>query len=247
MRYMLAQLPLVGVVIGCCLWVWARFCVWLSFGPVLTAAGLTLLPVVLSGAIHMDGFCDTADALASHGDMEKKRAILKDSHTGAFAVIYTAAYLLANFAVIYEAVASAASAGAGGSAIIRFANDAQPFVFSQTVWMLALIQVLSRAIGGFAGTVFPKSSSNGLLAAFHDAAKKGSAVALIIWMVVCICLAGIPLAAAFALAAVLCLVFLYRMAKKNFGGMSGDLAGFIITISQLVLSFVYVIVMKLVI
>ena len=29
-------------------------------------------PVLVTGGIHLDGFCDTADALASHQDTEKK-------------------------------------------------------------------------------------------------------------------------------------------------------------------------------
>ena len=47
----------------------------------------------------MDGLCDTADALASHQTREKKLEILKDSHTGAFAVIGCCAYLLLTFAL----------------------------------------------------------------------------------------------------------------------------------------------------
>ena len=42
----------------------------------------------------MDGFMDTCDAMASWGDREKKLAILKDSHTGAFAVMACSLYLL---------------------------------------------------------------------------------------------------------------------------------------------------------
>ena len=87
MRYMLCAFPLVGAVIGAVLWLWQLLSAALGFGPLLWAAGLTLLPVAVTGGIHMDGFCDVSDALASHAPAEKKRAILKDSHTGAFAII----------------------------------------------------------------------------------------------------------------------------------------------------------------
>ena len=86
MRYMLCAFPLVGAVIGLVLWLWQLLAAALGFGPLLWAAGLTLLPVAVTGGIHMDGFCDVSDALASHAPAEKKRAILKDSHTGAFAM-----------------------------------------------------------------------------------------------------------------------------------------------------------------
>ena len=61
MRYMLCCLPLVGAVIAGALYVWMLLSRELGFGRVLYAAGLTLLPVLLSGGIHLDGFCDTAD------------------------------------------------------------------------------------------------------------------------------------------------------------------------------------------
>ena len=233
MRYLLAQLPLVGTVIGFFLWLWTRFCLWIGFGLVLLSAGLTLLPVLFSGAIHMDGFCDTVDALASHADMEKKRAILKDSHTGAFAVIGTVVCLGAMFAFTYELV----SPGYGYSGPEKATVD---FLLAERAGIvLGLIQILSRAIGGFAGTVFPKSGETGLLAAFHDAAKKGSAAVLIVWMLLCCAAAATGsflLAGVFAALSAACLFLLYRMAEKQFGGMSGDLAGFLITVSQLALT-----------
>ena len=59
----------------------------LGCGLFLQAAGFTLLPVVVTGGIHLDGFGDTLDALASHAEPERKREILKDPRAGIFAVI----------------------------------------------------------------------------------------------------------------------------------------------------------------
>ena len=99
MRYMLCCLPLVGAVIAGVLYVWMLLSRELGFGRGLYAAGMTLLPVLLSGGIHLDGFCDTADALSSHAAPERKREILKDSHTGAFAILYAAGWFTAYFAL----------------------------------------------------------------------------------------------------------------------------------------------------
>ena len=52
------------------------------------------VPLLVTGGIHLDGFMDTTDARSSYGDMEKKLAILKDSHVGAFAVIGCSFYLI---------------------------------------------------------------------------------------------------------------------------------------------------------
>ena len=75
MRYALAALPLVGLVVGAAFGGWAWICGALAFGKTLFAAGMTLLPLLVSGGIHMDGFCDTVDALSSHASPERKREL----------------------------------------------------------------------------------------------------------------------------------------------------------------------------
>ena len=79
--------PAVGLAAGGLLWLWLRLSQLLGLSTVLCAAGALLLPVAVSGGIHLDGFCDTCDALSSHQSRERKLEILKDSHTGAVAII----------------------------------------------------------------------------------------------------------------------------------------------------------------
>ena len=43
------------------------------------AAAFCLVPVAITGGIHLDGYADTSDALSSYGDREKKLEILKDN------------------------------------------------------------------------------------------------------------------------------------------------------------------------
>ena len=127
LSWALCFFPVVGVVIGLLLGLWLELCALLDIGPWLRAAGALLLPVAVSGAIHLDGFCDTADALGSHQPREKKLEILKDSHTGAFAIICCCLYLITFFAVWCEAEP------AGG-----------------TFWVLCLGPALSRSLSGLA-------------------------------------------------------------------------------------------------
>ncbi|MEG1579465.1 MAG: adenosylcobinamide-GDP ribazoletransferase, partial [Oscillospiraceae bacterium] len=82
----LCWFPLIGGVIGGGLLLWFWLTATLHFGPLFRGIGALLLPIALSGAIHLDGFCDTADALGSHQTVERKLEILQDSHTGAFAI-----------------------------------------------------------------------------------------------------------------------------------------------------------------
>ncbi len=220
MRYMLCCLPLVGAVIAGALYVWMLLSRELGFGRVLYAAGLTLLPVLLSGGIHLDGFCDTADALSSHAAPERKREILKDSHTGAFAILYAAGWFTAYFALCSETE-----------------------LCGRAALFLGVLQVLSRALGAFASVVLPGSGQTGLLAAFRDAAEKKAAWLLGIWLAACtagLCALSLPGGIAAALIAAGCFFGLRRMAAREFGGMSGDLAGYIITLSQLLMLLGYV-------
>ena len=79
MRYSLCAFPLVGVLCGV-LWC---VCASLPLPAMVRAAGFCLIPIWVTGGIHLDGYADTCDALSSYGDREKKLEILKDPHCGA--------------------------------------------------------------------------------------------------------------------------------------------------------------------
>ena len=99
MRYALCAFPLIGAVIGALVCLWRFVCLRMEFSEWILAAGICVLPVLVTGGIHLDGFCDTADALASHQDTEKKLQILKDPHMGAFAAIWLGCYFIAQLAL----------------------------------------------------------------------------------------------------------------------------------------------------
>ena len=84
MRWALIFLPFVGVIISTVSWIWFAFCSFFRANSLFYAVGATLIPLCISGGIHLDGLCDTCDALCSFGDREKRLAILKDPHVGAF-------------------------------------------------------------------------------------------------------------------------------------------------------------------
>nr|MBQ6242578.1 adenosylcobinamide-GDP ribazoletransferase [Lachnospiraceae bacterium] len=219
-RGLLGALPLVGAAIGgiCCLYFWLAGL--LNLPVVLSAAALTLLPLAVSGGIHMDGFADTVDALKSYGDPEKKREILKDPHTGAFAVMGIAAYLILYFALC----------------------GALPMTWKMLL-LLGLTHVIARVTGAAASILLPMASHKGMLHTFREASTTGNIVALAVGALLSLTGAAflMPLAAALFLAASLC-VFFYvkRIARKQFGGMSGDLAGFCISVTEIALLFVLV-------
>ena len=137
MRYSVCFLPVVGAFLGGALLLWHWVCRAFSTDGILFAAVAAVLPLLLTGGIHMDGFMDTIDALASHQSREKKLAIMKDSHCGAFSVMYCCLYLLLAFG-LYHALYQTA-----------------------LIPMTCLGFFLSRAFTAFAAFTFPNARVRG--------------------------------------------------------------------------------------
>jgi adenosylcobinamide-GDP ribazoletransferase len=91
--------PAVGLVIGVLL----ALVMDILHGSGLWVAALAVLAVwiVVTGALHLDGLGDVADALgASHGRPERFVAVLGDPHAGSFAVVAIALQLVAKLVLI---------------------------------------------------------------------------------------------------------------------------------------------------
>jgi adenosylcobinamide-GDP ribazoletransferase len=217
MRYMMAAFPLVGVLIGFVMLMLLNLGAISSAKPALRALIMTLVPIFITGGVHLDGLCDTADALASHAAPQRRREILKDPHAGAFAIIYLACWLLAYFALSLE--------------IVEFIPR------QELAAPLCLGFVLSRVLSGLAVLSFPPSSESGLARTFRVSAdKRRAAAALSVTGALCIA-AMLWLSPAGGGTAVaisgICFLYLYFMSKLQFGGMSGDLAGWFLQICEL--------------
>lgn len=206
--------PLVGAVAGGLMYLWYMLAGWLRLGTVPMAVGLLLVPVGVSGGLHLDGFADVSDALGSHQTREKKLEILKDSHAGAFAVISLVCYMLLFF-----------------GAWCAFKPD------TRVMGALAVTPVLSRALSSIAAMTFKNARGTGLLATFTDAAQKTvSRLVSCLWTAAA---AGamIWLSPAAGGAAVLgaAVTFCYYRYKSyhEFGGTTGDLAGWFTQLCEL--------------
>lgn len=225
MRYMMAGFPLVGAAVGLLLFGWGTLCQWLNLGAVLTACGLTLIPAAVTGGIHLDGFCDTVDALASRAEPARKCEILKDPHIGAFAAIGLIAYFLLYFSLGYTLILS-----------------------RPTLLLLCCAPVLSRILSAFLVIGLPGTGGAGTLHSFRDAADKRAVwVALMALLALCVA-AMLKLSllggALMLLAAAFCFWRLVRVAHQEFGGMRGDLAGWFLQCCELSCLAALVIVQK---
>lgn len=222
MRWALSFLPLVGLVIGGLEWLWYRFCVAFGASAVLYAIVATLLPLIVSGGIHLDGVCDTCDALCSFGDREKRLAILKDSHVGAFGPLWMVAFLLAEVACF-----------------------AQAYETPQFLPLMLFGFAAARAAGGAKIVTMPCAKDSGLAHLFaENSDKKAVAVVLAAQALVYLTAAGVaqhavPHGIPAGTAALLLLLVWYfvhdRLCRRIFGGITGDLAGFFISTAELLL------------
>ena len=86
MKYSMCFFPAVGMVIGLLVtgWGWAGGRA--AMTPAFYTAVMILIPVFVTGGLHLDGLLDTADAMSSYQPRERRLEILKDSNSGAFAV-----------------------------------------------------------------------------------------------------------------------------------------------------------------
>ena len=79
--------PMAGAFIGVVLYMAARGSVLLFPGePLIGGLLVTVVTVLMTGALHIDGLADVADGLGGGDDREKILAILKDSRHGTFGV-----------------------------------------------------------------------------------------------------------------------------------------------------------------
>jgi len=264
-KEMLSLLPFIGLIAGLleyalCL-AMRRFLLPIS----VSAFFLTLVAFGISGFMHADGFMDCCDAILSRRDLAERQRILKDSKVGAFAVISMILLALGTFAAFFAICER------------ELATIAISYTVSQKVTTLinpiALISipVISRATAG-ACVLGLKPLQTSQYAVDTEAVKaedknasaknlKRLAIAVLIILAV-VLVVTVVLAARISKEAISIFVFrlivstvstllatrlFAELARKNLGGMSGDIAGFAICMGELVGYIVLAFVMSMLI
>lgn len=213
MKYALCFFPVIGLVIGALLYGWSLVCAAYGFGQICFALVGAVIPVIVTGGIHLEGFMDTADALHSYEKKEKKLEILKDPHVGAFAVISAICFFL-----LYTA----------GLTLIW--KDDQ-------LLLLGLSYIISRILIGMSFVWFPTAKKEGTVYSFASMAHRRTVrVVLVTLLAVCFISAVLiqpVIGAVMALAAMWVWTYYYYMSKKQFGGITGDPAGYFLCLCEL--------------
>ena len=212
-RYALGWFPLIGAVIGGLLILWRIFCNRFNCGQMLFAAVAVLLPVLITGGIHLDGFCDVTDARSSYSDKEKRLAIMADPHIGSFAVIRVCLYLILQ------------------TALFTRISD----VHSTAV--IACGYVLSRSFSGLSAVTFRCAKKSGTLQDFVKPSHRTAVIAMVSFFAAAafftmIFASYIQGCVAFG-SVFLCFLHYKYVAYRDFGGTNGDLCGWFLQISEI--------------
>ena len=220
MKYMMCFFPFVGAVIGVLTWLVG--CVLgnhVELEPFFLTAILTVIPVFVTGGIHVDGLLDTSDALSSWQERTRRLEILKDSHAGAFAIITACVYFIMWL-----------------GAWSQLQND------PEGICIMSIGFMMSRCLSGIGVITFPKARTDGTVAEFSRNASE--IVARNILTVMFVVLAGLMiwinpvLGVVAVISAILVFWWYHHMAMKYFGGTTGDLSGFFLCICEVVMALV---------
>lgn len=205
--YMLLFLPVVGLEIGVLWYLGSWLMGWFGIPAGLYGFAMTAIPFLLTGGIHLDGFMDVADAIGSWRELEKRRAILKDSHVGAVAVLWLSFLLLGSYGVFSS-----------------FPSESIPAC-------LILIPVVSRCCSCLA--VWKLKSMN---TSQYSGSVTPNWCIKTIWCLLALCIAAgfffFGISGASLIVGVLAYGIALRKSYKLLDGMNGDISGFCISISE---------------
>ncbi len=201
--------PLVGLLIGGLL---AALAWSLSDAPVLVAAALLLVAwVAMTGALHLDGLADSADAwLGGLGDRDRTLAIMKDPACGPTAVVTVVLALLLKFTALAVLVPT------GNTEI------------------LVLVPVLGRTALVSLFLTTPYVRRHGLGRGLANHLPRQACMVVVLFSLACVPLI-IGLAGVWLLLAAVCGFLMLRwLMLQRLGGTTGDTAGALVEITETV-------------
>jgi len=207
-----AYFPVVGLIIGLIL-----ACLNWLFSHILPTEVVNILVlvalVIITGALHLDGFVDTCDGIAGHKAVEDRWRVMHDSRAGAFGIVGVVLLLLVKYVSL---------------------NSIPPIFMMAT---LLFMPVVSRWAMVYAIFVYPYARPSGLGTAFKQKTRWPEfTIATLITFI--IALALFPL---FSLTGLILLVGVWIVTtafsfylKHKFSGLTGDTYGAINEVAEVV-------------
>lgn len=200
-----AFFPLVGLILGLAL-AGADYVFRLGLPDLLASALLVGLLILLTGALHFEGFVDSCDGLFGGHSPERRLEIMRYKNVGAYAIASGAMILLLKL-----------------TAIVSITGDSR-------IWVLGLFPVLSRWAMALVLVIFPYARQQGLGTAFQGKGLLKLVFAGFIALGAAVVLGwgGLLL---FAAATVLATAMGVGISKL-IGGLTGDTYGFINEVTE---------------
>lgn len=212
MKYMVGFFPIVGIVVGLVEYFVGKLLFHINISNLLFGCIMSVLPVFLTGGIHLDGFLDTMDGISSYADKEKRLEILKDSNSGAFAIIGGIVYF-----VLY----------------VGFMSE----IDETMLFIIGISYCMSRALSGFALITFKQAREKGLGATFSKGSDKRIVQFMTVVFMLLVLVIGFKYSviggAVILIAGIVVFSYHYWNCMHNFGGITGDLAGFFLQIYEI--------------
>jgi len=202
--------PLVGLLIGFIL-AGVDYCLMKIFPDILTSALVVLLLVLLTGALHFEGFVDSCDGLFGGHTRERRLEIMRTKNIGAYAVAGGALLLILKF-----------------TAIASLSHESARF------WVLVIFPMLSRWGMMLAIFVFPYAREQGLGTAFSGVKLTHVVVAGAITLVTAGIFAGLSGIILFAIATIIS-ILTGLWITRLLGGLTGDTYGAINELSEVII------------
>ena len=205
--------PLIGAVLGAiyAAFAWALYN-WLPTRGIflpshLTAAVLLILPPIMTGGLHCDGFMDTMDGVFSGRSRERMLEIMKDSCTGSNAVFCFVVLMFLEFAILL---------------------DMPKIVVTTALFVMPIVARLMMVAGI---TLFPYARPDGIGKAFAQYSGCGA----LIFAAVCTLILTLPLGRLAWSSLAVCAAFTAffgNYVEKRLGGLTGDVYGAITTLNE---------------
>lgn len=210
--------PLVGIIIGLILLVVASLTAINNF---LLAVLLVAVWVIITGALHLDGLADLADALIGGlGSKEKTKQILKDPHVGVHGVVSLVLVLLVKTAAVYS---------------LLLENSLFVLFLAPLLARLFILPLIAKTnyyqSQGIAHTLFANVDKDKLNRYFYLVLTMVGLLVLVFYNAVFInvLISTIVLA--------LLAFYLRKTAINRLGGMSGDVLGAAIELAEMLFLF----------
>lgn len=182
---------------------------WLLLHPHMPSFHLGILIfglwILLTGALHLDGLSDTIDGFFVHKD--RAFEVMKDPHTGGMGMIFTVTFLILK------------------------ASSLAYLSYLDVMYLLPIILMLSRFNAVIAIYFYPYIGGGIASLAKQELKLSQVFIAFLYVFIICICFSNLFL----ILISLLTLFILKLFFIKRYNGFSGDIYGFCIEITELIL------------